>query len=728
MIFKRLSLTAFMGWAKLDLQLDQYTGVNAILGMIDGDSSHSNGTGKSSLMTALIFALYGKQIAKNMDELIMQGKEDVGFKVALEFEHDGVCYEILRKKKGGAQQKVQFKDLTHDQVLPSEPEAILKMPLSVWENTIYSSQGNLAGIVAHSPSMRKDLLTEIFGMGSYLKLEERAREARTLLDNKLIQELGNINLLNTQQSRFRSTVEEEVARAAESIAALDASIADKQEDIAQVRAALVAGETTLGRANELNKQLQELESEYARVSGRELSAISTFVVKQRSLKATCSASAEKIKKLSIPVDVAALTAERALAQAAEDDAVIAQAALDVQLKQLAIFESDLKVAKFKERSASEALLSFNKLGAKCPTCSSELSSDHAVTHKAKLAADQAACALEVAGISEVIKNIGIAEHISRGKLADLNQRASVIKAIDSQLHQAEAAALELKYATDALSDADAQLATLDAQHMADMVEIADNKSSLSSRKAAIEAERSGFAAIESQNRMLTSQVSALTTIIKQMALDRDTHTQIKHQLLADQEERARLVALSAAASDRAASLTAEKEVYGELIKAFGPSGIPTMILETCLADLQGYLDTYMDLMSEGRIKVTFRTTKTSASTSKLSETLAISVSDINGERDISLYSGGERVRICLAIRLALARLVANRSGSKPGLLLIDEVAELDEAGLNSFIQLLQSVDKEFNQIFLVSHLPELKNACSGALILHRDIYGNYVKG
>ena len=174
------------------------------------------------------------------------------------------------------------------------------------------------------------------------------------------------------------------------------------------------------------------------------------------------------------------------------------------------------------------------------------------------------------------------------------------------------------------------------------------------------------------------------------------------------------------------SAEVKRNVHLELVKAFGPAGIPTLVLENCLTELQQYLDHYMEILSDGKIHVTFQTVKTNATTAKLSETLAIMVSDINGERDISLYSGGETVRIYLAVRLALAKLLYLKSGQKLGLLIIDEIADLDDAGLLAFVELLKRIEPEFEQILLVSHLPELKSSFENALVLSRDLEGNYI--
>ena len=56
----------------------------------------------------------------------------------------------------------------------------------------------------------------------------------------------------------------------------------------------------------------------------------------------------------------------------------------------------------------------------------------------------------------------------------------------------------------------------------------------------------------------------------------------------------------------------------------------------------------------------------------ISETLDIRISDEVGTRDYEMYSGGEAFRVDLALRIALARLLAERAGATLPTLIIDE--------------------------------------------------------
>ncbi|MFW5978002.1 MAG: AAA family ATPase, partial [Halohasta sp.] len=91
MIFDRLRLSNFKPYSDVDLRL--HNGVTVIHGL--------NGSGKSSLLEACFFALYGsKALSGTLDDIVRNGAEEAA--VELWFTHEGVEYHIDRqlKKRG----------------------------------------------------------------------------------------------------------------------------------------------------------------------------------------------------------------------------------------------------------------------------------------------------------------------------------------------------------------------------------------------------------------------------------------------------------------------------------------------------------------------------------------------------------------------------------------------------------------------------------------------------
>ena len=86
MRFDRIYLENFTCYEETELRLDR--GVTVIHGL--------NGSGKSSLLEACFFALYGaKALDKTLDEIVTIGAEETV--VELDFTHNGGAYSIRRR-------------------------------------------------------------------------------------------------------------------------------------------------------------------------------------------------------------------------------------------------------------------------------------------------------------------------------------------------------------------------------------------------------------------------------------------------------------------------------------------------------------------------------------------------------------------------------------------------------------------------------------------------------
>ena len=87
------------------------------------------------------------------------------------------------------------------------------------------------------------------------------------------------------------------------------------------------------------------------------------------------------------------------------------------------------------------------------------------------------------------------------------------------------------------------------------------------------------------------------------------------------------------------------------------------------------------------------------------------IADARGTRSYETYSGGEAFRINFAIRLALARLLAQRSGAALQLLIVDEgFGTQDREGCERLVAAINAIAADFACILAVTHMPHFKEA------------------
>ena len=76
-----------------------------------------------------------------------------------------------------------------------------------------------------------------------------------------------------------------------------------------------------------------------------------------------------------------------------------------------------------------------------------------------------------------------------------------------------------------------------------------------------------------------------------------------------------------------------------------------------------------------------------------------------------MYSGGEAFRVNLALRIALSKVLAQRMGAPLPTLFIDEgFGSQDAAGRERILDVIGSIEDDFDMIIVITHLEELKDA------------------
>ncbi|MDP2976086.1 MAG: SMC family ATPase [Anaerolineales bacterium] len=170
---------------------------------------------------------------------------------------------------------------------------------------------------------------------------------------------------------------------------------------------------------------------------------------------------------------------------------------------------------------------------------------------------------------------------------------------------------------------------------------------------------------------------------------------------------------------RKVRLEAERGEFGlaigrfkSLERAFGKDGVPALLIEQALPEIESKANDLLDRLSNGTMSVRFVTQSAYKDKNRedLRETLNIQISDGAGGRDYEMFSGGEAFRVNFAIRLALSGVLAQRKGARLQTLVIDEgFGSQDAQGRQRLIEAINAVRGDFAKILIITHLDELKD-------------------
>ncbi len=171
-------------------------------------------------------------------------------------------------------------------------------------------------------------------------------------------------------------------------------------------------------------------------------------------------------------------------------------------------------------------------------------------------------------------------------------------------------------------------------------------------------------------------------------------------------------------------LTRQQALFEDLRQAFSKNGIPAMIIESVLPELEAQANELLSRMSGGKMNVRFETQRATQS-GNVTETLELRINDELGERAYEMFSGGEAFRINFAVRIALSKLLAHRAGARLQTIFIDEgFGTQDAQGRESLIEAINTVSKEFERIIVITHIDELKEAFPARIEVEKTATGS----
>ncbi len=190
------------------------------------------------------------------------------------------------------------------------------------------------------------------------------------------------------------------------------------------------------------------------------------------------------------------------------------------------------------------------------------------------------------------------------------------------------------------------------------------------------------------------------------------------------------VAVLATQRERRTKLSAQRENLSQqagrlktLERAFSKDGVPALLIEQALPEIETEANEILDRLSNGQMSVRFETQRLYKDKNRddRKETLDIIISDGAGPREYELFSGGEAFRVNFAIRLALSRVLSQRAGARLQTLVIDEgFGSQDADGRQRLIEAINLVRPDFKKILVITHMEELKEVFPARIEVEKD--------
>ncbi|WP_439025858.1 DNA double-strand break repair ATPase Rad50 [Haloarchaeobius sp. DT45] len=243
---ERVCLSNFKCYGDADLTLDR--GVTVVHGV--------NGSGKSSLLEACFFALYGsKALSGTLDDVVRTGAEDA--EVELWFTHAGSDYHIERRIRYTTERAQTAKCILEApegtfegaRAVRRKVTELLRMDADAFVNCAYVRQGEVNKLIHASPSDRQDMIDDLLQLGKLEEYRERASEAR----------LGVNDVLDNVRGRYEGLEDQIAEKEAKD---LHATLNSIETELSETKAEIENFERQVETAKQTKQEAEDLLAEY----------------------------------------------------------------------------------------------------------------------------------------------------------------------------------------------------------------------------------------------------------------------------------------------------------------------------------------------------------------------------------------------------------------------------------------------------------------------------------
>ncbi|HEY77420.1 MAG TPA: SMC family ATPase, partial [Thermoflexia bacterium] len=237
------------------------------------------------------------------------------------------------------------------------------------------------------------------------------------------------------------------------------------------------------------------------------------------------------------------------------------------------------------------------------------------------------------------------------------------------------------------------------------------------------------AELEKAAQALEERLREASAVEEELARVRAAEAEARRRLGAAQQRLAACDALQqqkARHLERREELAHQRGLYEELRTAFGVQGVPAMIIEAAVPEIETEANRLLSRMTNGRMHVRLETQRETKA-GELRETLDIRIMDELGERPYENYSGGEQFRVNFALRIALSRLLARRAGAQLQTLIVDEgFGTQDAQGRERLVEAIHAIQDEFACLLIITHIEELQDAFPARIHVTKTPEGSVV--
>jgi len=761
---------------KLELYLEDYD-----LALITGP----NGAGKTTAFVAVpVIAFYNEFNGRSLKDYALENKVA---KIGLEFEHEGKRYIIVRQYSDGSTQSIftdiiEKRKISKSREIQNTIEKLFGMDAKTFLNTVVIAQGEVETLSERAPKERRELFLKFLGI-DFKKAYEKASDEIKNLDNRIGQILVEKTVLE-KDVKIKPEIEKRIPEIEEEIGKINLTLAEKEKGKNSLLNEKEGLQKTLKSIEEMLATYQMLEKEKERLDN-EIKEFEKKIggLKKEDIEARIGLLDQKLKTISTTLElldkrnqieaqyknleeiVKTLESYRKPEELKQEEEVLRK-----KVDELANKIEDIKRNRMEietKNSASKLYIKNLREETVCPLCKTELSEDRRIELITEIES-------EIKEYPNTVKNFDTSiEKLSREKF-QLEQKLSEIIREYGRSYDAykkiENLAKELP--KEVVSDPKAGLKNLEIELGNIGSQLTDNAAIIGlelkslgvqrliqvqnqlnkekeelnkalssyekyeeniSKLNVVEEQMAKLLPLEDEKNRLENKILQIDNLIKQVEKEINILYQnkgnrekeleglkVKLRELEDKEQQLKKK------FEEEKELTKRKEIL-TIVKeqVFKDNAFPTVFLEEFVKHVQMNLSDFISRFKGGRYEIDISLTREgdvevrARDRSKIDSTF----------RSIKDFSQGERTILGFAIRLATMKAISSYKGkSMPNILIVDEgFGPLDQENMKALIDGIKDLKNVFEQIFIITHIDQVKEEFEQRLIVEETPKGSIIK-
>lgn len=724
----RLYIKDFLCYDRAYINFTEFSSA-LVVGKKENNDMYSNGVGKTTIFKAMEYVLFNHSDCP-LEKIIRDDTN--GCRIVLDFLIGDQEYRLsrsrtkkgstdltllLRNAKDGDINEVLhstteepyldkkliekfWKDISGSRATDTEKDLakLIKLNHKSFTSTALFPQNDMSGLPTATPEKRKGILKEAFNLIIYAKLEKIAKDRVSLLNKE-------IDKNNTLLSSLGDPAQELLDLVTQ-LTTVENSLTEKQ---AGLEALNVEQTTYTDKISELTTAHSNLESKFAslilkeKTTNAEKTKLETSVKEYQSKRSNVTKAAKDL--VNEINDLKAQQAKFVTVDYSQIDILNEKVA---DLKKLIInHKVDIKSNQEKLDDANVPLPS----GSVCKTCRKSMTDKERKEHLAHIATDKKLFEKNIKEANEAIAKIMAEEMTHSQAVNSLMRSKQQLETVNTNLTSKNKEMQDKKAIHDEYSEL---LQKFTNELAAKTVELEVVKEEL--KNSSLDEANSIKASIDIEKQKVANLATKIALFNKEIAHLNSSKAVLQHTIEQKTKDKLRKDELSKALVD----INEKLGMYPTVLQAFSTTGIPNLIIQNVLDDLQIEANNLLQQLKPG-LQLAFSVEKTVEKTGDQADTLDITYTVNGKDRYYKQLSGAMQLAVAFSLKLGLSFLLQKMIGADIKFLLLDEIDQsLDKASVDAFADIVKFFQKDFT-ILIITHNDRLKDKFSHAILVEQDI-------